>query len=150
MNTGKHILAAVLLLCAASVGAQGIELGKQVNREVLRMGLYPPDLLMRHQQRLGITDDQRSAIAALVGQFQQEVTELQWSIPAERQQLQDLLTRPQIDSKAALKEAQGLLAKEADFKLAHFRLLIAIKTELTEQQIEMIDQAIRRRIADQP
>jgi len=150
MNTGKHILAAVLLLCAASVSAQGIELGKKDNREVLRMGLYPPDLLMRHQQRLGITDDQRSAIAALVGQFQQEVTELQWSIPAERQQLQDLLNRPQIDTEAALKEAQGLLAREADFKLAHFRLLIAIKNELTEQQIGMIDQAIRRRIADQP
>ena len=91
MRLAKLLL--VTLLCSASLGvaAQDPTVDRKDRREVLKMGLYPPDILMRQQQRLGITDKQRQSIAALVKTFQNGVTELQWSMPNEQQQLQQLL-----------------------------------------------------------
>jgi hypothetical protein len=39
--------------------------------------------------------------------------------------------------------AEHVLGLESRFKLAHFKLLIAIKNALTEEQIAMIDKGIK-------
>ena len=146
MTTVKLVLAAAMVFWVAGVMAQGAAVDQKDNREILRMGLYPPDILMRQQQRLGITDSQRTDIAALVRSFQGQVTELQWSMPAEQQKLREMLNQPDIDSEAALAQVVTVLEMESEFKLNHFKLLIAIKKELTPEQIDMLDRAIRRRI----
>ena len=146
MKSIKLILVAALLCWVSAVTAQHSTVDKKDNREVLRMGLYPPDILMRQQQQLGITSEQRKDIAALVRDFQGDVTELQWSMPAEQQKLRKMLNQPDIDAEAALAQAETVLKMESDFKLNHFRLLIAIKNELTDAQIDMLNAAIRRRL----
>ena len=45
----------------------------------------------------------------------------------------------------ALEQVDKVLALENEFKRAHFRLLIAIKNELREEQIDMIDQHLSQR-----
>ncbi len=136
-----------ILLCWMSVAAgQNINNGEADNREVLRMGLYPPDILMRQQQNLNITDAQRKAIAQLVRDFQGEVSELQWAMPNEQQKLRKLLTQDDIDANVALAQASTVLEMESQFKLAHFTMLIAIKNELTDEQIATLNTAIRRRL----
>ena len=146
MNSVKRLLA-VLLICWVSVAAaQTTARGEKDHREVLRLGLYPPDILMRQQQPLGITDEQRADIAALVRQFQGAVTELQWAMPNEQQKLKKMLGTTDIDADAALAQAAQVLKMEKEFKLAHFELLIAIKNELTDTQIDILDKAIRRRL----
>lgn len=147
MKQAKGLLTA-LLLCLVSIttAAQGPASARADNREVIRMGLYPPDVLMNKQQQLGITDEQRSAIAKLVGDFQGQVTELQWAMPNEQQKLRELLSTNSIDPEVALEQAGKVMQMESQFKLAHFELLIAIKNELTEEQINMLDTAIRRRM----
>ena len=113
------------------------------------MGLYPPDILMRQQQSLGITSDQRADIAVLVREFQGTVSELQWAMPNEQQKLRKMLSVKEIDAQVALIQAAQVLKMESEFKLAHFELLIAIKNELTDEQIDILDKAIRRRVAKQ-
>jgi len=147
MNSVKLILATLMIFCVTGVAAQDPAIADKDNREVLRMGLYPPDILMRQQQRLGITSEQRAAIATLVRNFQGEVTELQWAMPNEQQKLRKLLTASTIEPEAALAQAAQVLKMESEFKLAHFELLIAIKNALTEEQINMLNRAIRRRIS---
>ena len=110
------------------------------------MGLYPPDILMRQQQVLGISSEQRKEIAALVRAFQGKVTELQWATPNEQQKLKIMLNASDIDSEAALTQAAQVLKMESEFKLAHFELLIAIKNQLTDEQINILDKAIKRRL----
>lgn len=118
--------------------------GPAANREILRMGLYPPDILMRHQQTLGVTDEQRKAIAALVRRFQDDIADLQWTLQNEQQIFaQALDTHPVADD--TLAQAEKVLALESRFKLAHFRLLIAIKNALTAEQVAIIDQTLERR-----
>ena len=145
MNTAKAALATLLLIWASAGFAQSTILEQKDNRQYVRMGLYPPDILMRHQQRLGISKEQRTRIAALVRKFQDEVTELQWSMPAEQQVLREMLRQPEIDSEAALAQIRTVMDMESQFKLDHFKLLVAIKQELTTEQIETIERAIRRR-----
>ena len=139
------ILFTLLLAVAATAGAQTLDTDNpRSHREVLAMGLYPPDLIMRHQQRLGITDDQRDEMLKQVRAFQDDVADLQWNLQNEQQMLRQTLTQNRIDQEAAMPQVEQVLQTESDFKRAHFRLLIAIKNALTEEQISMIREHLRR------
>jgi len=135
----------VLAICFVSLAqAQGLDDAKG-KRETIMMGLYPPDIIMKHQQRLGITDSQRKNISRAVQRFQSEVAELQWTMQNDQQQLHQFFSGYVIETDKALAQAERVLALESQFKLAHFKLLIAIKNELTEDQIDMVDQSIKSR-----
>ena len=146
MNPAKLLLACLLMCWVSLTAAQNTARVEKDHREVLRMGLYPPDILMRQQQALDISSEQRKDIAALVTDFQGKVTELQWAMPNEQQKLKKMLSASDIDSEAALAQAAQVLKMESEFKLAHFELLIAIKNELTDEQINILDKAIQRRL----
>jgi Spy/CpxP family protein refolding chaperone len=140
----KVLLLAVGLGLVALAQAQGpmVEKGKV---QIIKMGLYPPDLIMRHQQQLGITDEQRSTITEAVKVFQSEVAELQWNMQNGQQELQQAFRNYPVGSEEALAKAEGVLQMESDFKLAHFRLLIAIKNALTQEQVATIDGLIEEK-----
>jgi len=147
MKTVTLVLAIAMAFPIAAATAQTAVIGKKDNRELLRLGLYPPDILMRRQQELGITSEQRAEIAAQVRKFQEEVTELQWDMPAEQQKLQQILGESAIEPDKALAQAARVMEMETQFKLAHFKMLIAIKNTLTDGQIDMINSGIRRRLS---
>ncbi len=147
--TMRNVLVALLLLLwggttLAQTGRMDVD-SPRSHRAVLAMGLYPPDIIMRHQQALGITDEQRSSMLKLVRNFQSEVAELQWNLENEQQQMRQALADNTIDADAVMPRVQRVLEMESEFKLAHFRLLIAIKNELTDEQIGMIRQRMRDR-----
>lgn len=144
LSRASVLFTILLLLAPVAAQAQLPDDGAD-KRAVLRMGLYPPDLIMRHQQRLGITDAQRKQMTAAVKTFQAEVAELQWTLQSEQQALRQLLAATDIDSAAALQQVERVLALENDFKRAHFGLLIAIKNALTDAQVQMIDEELRKR-----
>lgn len=146
MNPVKLLLTALAFALAASAAVGQNLKPNGDNRELLRMGLYPPDILMRYQQEIGISSDQRKTIAGLVRDFQGEITELQWAMPNEQQKLRKLLTQDSVDAGAALAQVEKVLGMESEFKTAHFELLIAIKNELTAEQISQINETVRRRL----
>jgi hypothetical protein len=144
MKLLKVLLIAISFCAFVPAQAAGLD-DEKGNREVLMMGLYPPDIIMRHQQRLGITNDQRSSISKAVQKFQSEVAELQWTLQNEQQLLRQSFSGYSIATEEALAQAERVLGLESGFKLAHFRLLIAIKNELTEKQIDMINGFIKQK-----
>ena len=140
------ILFTLLLAVAATAGAQTLDTDNpRSHREVLAMGLYPPDLIMRQQQRLGITDDQRDEMLKQVRAFQDDVADLQWNLQNEQQRLRQALAQDRVEPETAMPRVEQVLRMESEFKRAHFRLLIAIKNALTEEQIGMIREHLRRR-----
>ena len=144
MNKLKSVL--IVLCCALAVTVQAEDMSDK--RKALLMGLYPPDLIMRKQQELGITSEQRGSIQKVVQAFQLEVSDLQWTLQSEQQLLREKLSGNRINTDEALEQAETLLAVESAFKLAHLRLLIAIKNELTLDQISMIDRMIKQKVSD--
>jgi hypothetical protein len=149
MKPIKALLIAISFCVVATAQAAGLD-GDKSNREVFKMGLYPPDIIMRHQQRLGITNDQRSNISRAVKEFQSEVAELQWTMQNEQQLMRQSFSGYRIPTEEALTRAERVLGLESEFKLAHFRLLIATKNELTEKQIDMINKLVKKKRGANP
>ncbi len=56
--------------------------------------VYPPELVMAHQEAIGLTDKQRSAIQDAVKEAQGKVVDLQFKLSAEVEKLQRLLQSP--------------------------------------------------------
>src|SRR5262249_15015464 len=59
--------------------------------------LYPPELIMAHQQELGIDDKQREAIVKEVQTAQTTITKLSWQMQAEAERMAKLLDSPKVD-----------------------------------------------------
>ena len=146
MKTLTSLVLLTVLTLSATANAQ-LANNAADKRAALQMGLYPPDIIMRHQQRLGITDAQRSEMAGAVKTFQTDVAELQWQLQSEQQTLRQMLATTDIDSGAALAQVNSVLELENAFKRAHFKLLIAIKNALTEDQVAIIKKELRKRRA---
>ena len=96
--------------------------------------LYPPELIMSHQQELGIDDKQRDAIVKEVQNAQALITKLSWQMQSQVEQFAKLLEAPHVDEAKALAQADKVMNAERDVKKAHLTLLIRIKNLLTDAQ----------------
>jgi Spy/CpxP family protein refolding chaperone len=67
-------------------------------------------------------------------------------MPGEKQKLQEMLNSAPIATADTMKQVTRVLGMESEFKLSHFRLLIAIKNALTAEQITQLNRAIRQRL----
>ncbi len=96
--------------------------------------LFPPELVMRYGQRIGLQPGQRDAITAAIQEFQSAVVDLQWQMQDETQQLSELLEESSVDETAVLARVDRVLEVERQVKRAHLTLLIRIKNALTSEQ----------------
>lgn len=107
--------------------------------------LFPPELVMAHQQHIGLTDAQRKTITGAITALQSKVVELQWAMTNEQEALVELLDRPIVNEAAALARADHLMELERRVKHEHLATLIRIKNTLKPEQ-----QARLRALADGP
>jgi Spy/CpxP family protein refolding chaperone len=142
------LIVAVGLLAPAGAGAQqphppsghggqvghAAEMAHQGPHDALARFVFPPELVMQHQRAIGLKPEQRTAITRAVGEFQPKVTELQWQMQDESQQLAELLDKSSVDQAAVLAQVDKVLALEREVKRAHMSLLIQIKNTLTQEQ----------------
>lgn len=119
------------LLAAAVARADGPPPGPP---DAIAGKLYPPELIMGHQQELGIDDKQRDAIVKEVQALQNRVVEIQWQMTAAVEELAKILDAPRIDEAKALAQADKVMGFERDVKKAHLGALIRIRNLLTDAQ----------------
>lgn len=96
--------------------------------------LFAAELVMGHQEAIGLSADQRSAIVAALQRTQSTVVPWQLSLSAAAERLLAEVRQPEVDIESALLEAEEALRLETEVKLAHVRLLIEIKNTLTRDQ----------------
>jgi Spy/CpxP family protein refolding chaperone len=120
---------AVLLLLAATplVAAQEPE-------PEFAKYLFPPELVMQHQQSIQLTPDQRTSITREIRALQLKVVELQWKMQDEAQTLTELVKGPRVDEAQTVAQVDRVLGIERDIKRAHMALLVRIKNLLTPEQ----------------
>ncbi len=102
--------------------------------------LYPPELVMGHQEAIALTDKQRSAIQDAVKDAQSKVVDLQFKMSAEVEKLQRLIQAASPDEPKVLDEVNRVLTFERDMKVAQMTLMVRIKSQLTERQQGLLDQ----------
>ena len=96
--------------------------------------VFPPELVMKHAQEIGIDGKQKTAIKEAVQAAQSKFIETQWSMQEESQKLARLLQARPVDEGAVLAQADKVMGLERDVKRTHLGLLVRIKNVLTEAQ----------------
>ena len=101
--------------------------------------LFPPELVMQHQQTIRLTAEQRTSVTQSIRDLQLKVIDLQWKMQDEAQKLNELVQGPRVDEAQTLAQVDRVLGIEREIKRAHMALLVRIKNTLTpEQQRELI------------
>jgi Spy/CpxP family protein refolding chaperone len=96
--------------------------------------LFPPELVMQHQQTIRLTPDQRTAITQGIRDFQLKAVELQWKMQDETQKLTELVQGAKVDETQTLAQVDRVLSVEREMKRAHMALLVRIKNTLMSEQ----------------
>jgi hypothetical protein len=101
--------------------------------------LYPPELVIAHQEAIGLTAQQRVAIqtnAALAGA---KNIESQRKLSAAGDKLAAMLAKSVVDEASVLDQIDQVLAVEREVKRAQLVMLVQVKNQLTPAQQEKLD-----------
>ncbi|MGA3038175.1 MAG: hypothetical protein ABSE64_11910 [Vulcanimicrobiaceae bacterium] len=96
--------------------------------------MIPPDVVMAHQQQLGLSDAQKTAIQGDMQQAQARFTGLQWQLSAAVERLATILKQAHVNENDALAQLDREQALERDIKRTQLQLMIRVKNELTPDQ----------------
>ncbi len=124
-------------------------MAQQPGPDPLQRYLFPPELVMRNQETLRLSDEQQEAIIARVQQAQQQFTNFQWKLQREVQRLAALLQRARVDEDELLAQLEEVFALEIQIKKTHLLLVVGIKNLLTREQQELL-QALKAESDSQP
>src|SRR5262245_51084983 len=103
--------------------------------EWLRGKLFAPDLILKNQAKLKLTDKQRDAIGQELKRVQAQAAESDWQIMSEGAELQELIAQHPIDSKAVMGRIDHVFEAENKKKRLFVEMLINIKNLLTPEQV---------------
>jgi len=127
---------AIAMFIAASRGAiaQNPGPGPGPGDDPLARFLFPPELVMSHQQAIGLSEKQRTAIQQELQRAQTKFTDLQWRMSADAEKLTRLLQTTPVDEAQVLDQVDRILGTERDVKRTQLSLLVRIKNTLTPEQ----------------
>jgi Spy/CpxP family protein refolding chaperone len=138
MTKSMFFKSSILLLCLAIVSSISLAQGIRGKGDVFKGKLFPPKIILEHQDTLGLTKNQFKAIKAAVVEVQTNVAEHEWDMrEAYRRVLAELDETP-IDEGKALENIRTVLQAENQVKLAQVTMLIRIRNLLTDEQIEYL------------
>jgi Spy/CpxP family protein refolding chaperone len=96
--------------------------------------LFPPELIMQHQNAIGLTSEQQTALREEMQKMMAQFTDLQWQQSAETEALTALVAKEKPDEKEVLTQLDKLLNIENQIKRLQTRMLVRIKNQLTPEQ----------------
>jgi Spy/CpxP family protein refolding chaperone len=130
--------ARVLCACAMlflSVGvARGQQPGPQPGDDPIGQSFFPPELVIQHQEAIGLSEEQKTFLKTEIRQAQLKFTELQWKLQDEMEKMVALVKQPRVEEQEALAQLEKVLASEREIKRAQVTLLVRIKNKLTPEQ----------------
>lgn len=122
-------IAGILLLSFSAAMAQ-----QQPQPDPFAGNLFPPELIMQHQQTLGLSEEQKNFLKAELRKTQTSLTELQWDLQEGVEKLAALIKQEQVDEAQTLAQLDKVLSLEREIKRTHIGLLIRLKNKLTPEQ----------------
>ena len=125
MKLKMMLVVAVLMLIGPVVRAQGTDLSEN---------LFAPELIMQHQQALGLTEEQKSFFKAEARKIQTQLTELQWKLEDGVEKIVAMLKPDRIDEQAVTAQLDSVLNLEREIKRTQMAFLIRLKNKLTPEQ----------------
>jgi len=107
--------------------------------------LFGPELILKYQSNLKLTEKQRDMIGAELKRVQAQAAESDWLLMTEASQLQVLIDQHPVDAKAVLTGVDRVFEAENRKKRLFMEMLINIKNMLTPEQVNYL-----RSVKEQP
>jgi Spy/CpxP family protein refolding chaperone len=126
--------ARILCICALLLFAAGAVRGQQPDQDPIGQSFFAPELVIQHQEAIGLSAEQKDYFKTEIRQAQLKFTELQWKLQDEMEKLVTLVKQPHVEEQQALAQLEKLLAAERDVKREQVTLLVRIKNKLTPEQ----------------
>ena len=123
------ILWAWLLVAFTPVLAQ-----QPPGRDPVGENLFPPELVMSHQQAIGLDDAQKTFIRSELLKTQSRFMELQWQLQDAMETLAALLKQNPADEAQVMAQLDKVLSFEREIKRTQLGLMVRIKNKLTPEQ----------------
>jgi Spy/CpxP family protein refolding chaperone len=102
--------------------------------------LFPPELVMQHQSRLKLTEQQRTVIVQEINRLQATAVQVQWRVADESEKLNELLAKEGTPEADILSQAERMMGFEIAVKRAQLSMLIRIRNTLTPEQRQMLQE----------
>ena len=127
----------VLCICAMSVLAvltPKTARAQQPDQDPLGQSFFPPELVIQHQEAIGLSPEQKDAFKTEIRQAQLKFTELQWKLQDEMEKMLSLVKQTHPDEQQVLAQLDKVLSAEREVKREQITLLVRIKNKLTPDQ----------------
>lgn len=121
-------------ICAIFLLAAGIARAQQPGEDPLGQSFFPPELVIQHQEAIGLSPDQKEAFKTEIRQAQLKFTELQWKLQDEMEKMLSLVKQTHPDEQQVLAQLDKVLSAEREVKREQITLLVRIKNRLTPEQ----------------
>ncbi len=112
--------------------------------DLLERFLVRPDLIMRHQRALQLTEEQRDYMIGEVQRAQSGFTSLRWQLQGTVEKLATLMRDPDTNDDELLAQLDQVLDLERKIKRAQLILAVRIKRKLTKEQVVRLERLRRR------
>ena len=122
----------VLFFSAASAQGQGAP------KDVFKGKLFPPNVILEHQDQLNLSKEQFSAIRAAVVEVQANVAEHEWDLREAYQRAMADLDESPVDEEKVLKNIESVLLAENEVKKLQVAMLIKLRNLLTDEQMKYL------------
>lgn len=129
MKAGFLSICAIAMLLAA-----GAARAQQPDQDPIGQNFFAPELVIQHQEAIGLTAEQKDSLKIEIRQAQLKFTELQWKLQDEVEKLLALIKQPRVDEQQVLAQVDKVLAAEREVKRQQVTLLVRIKNKLTPEQ----------------
>ena len=124
----------VLCVCALVFLATGAARGQQPDQDPIGQSFFSPELVMQHQEAIGLSEEQKTYLRTEIRQAQLKFTELQWKLQDEMEKLVSAVRQPHVEEQEALEQLDKVLAAEREIKRAQVTLMVRMKNRLTPEQ----------------
>ncbi len=132
MKARMLCLCVVLLFAGGSAVAQR---GPQApGPDPVGENLFPPELIMSHQEAIGLAPEQKTYLREELRKAQGQFTDLQWQLQDAMEALGSMLKQNSVDEQAVLAQLDKVLAAEREIKRTQISLMVRIKNKLTPEQ----------------
>jgi len=98
--------------------------------------LFPPDFLLSQREAIGLSVDQLQQLQSIVKDIQPKFEALKSKMEPESAALREALGQTKPDAAETEGKLKALLADENEMKLLQLRLMLAIRNNLTPEQLE--------------
>ncbi len=140
MSKGTNLIRTIIALLFLVGGSLSYAQQPGAGKDVFKGKLFPPNVVLEHQDALGLTKEQFAAIRAAVVQVQSNVAEHEWDLRMAYQEVLRELDNSPVDDDKVLGLVDAALQAENKVKKLQVAMLIELRNLLTDEQMDYLRQ----------